>query len=105
MRIEDLKDPDILSQKQEQINNSLNKFQKHFKNNLMKLISEEATNPKTGPPRFVTCFLDLASALDINLDDIYNGACTPIDKKSIKSRINTGESVKISEIIDLKSNS
>ena len=59
-------------------------------------------NPKLGYPKFVTCFLDLASCLNINMDDMTTGACTPSDKKSFKSRINTGESVKISDIIERK---
>ena len=68
MRVQDLQDPDIMKQKQEQIQKSLDKFKKHFTVNLDALNLKELH--KSVSPKFTVCFLDLASYLNISLRPI-----------------------------------
>lgn len=63
MRASDFQDPDIMKQKQEQIQNSLNKFKKHFQINLESLNQKEVN--KKVSPKFTICFMDLAAYLGI----------------------------------------
>ena len=68
MKVEDLKDPDIMKSKQEQIQVSLDKFKKHFTKNLDQLNEKEVH--KKVSPKFTVCFIDLASYLGISLKPI-----------------------------------
>lgn len=72
MKVEDLMDPDIMKQKQEQIANSLEKFKKHFVKNLDQLNEKEVH--KKVSPKFTVCFMDLASYLNISLKPIVESA-------------------------------
>ena len=61
MKMEDLQDPTIMEQKQTQIQESLEKFKKHFAKNLDQLNEKEVH--KKVSPKFTVCFMDLASYL------------------------------------------
>jgi len=68
MRAEDLQDPDIMLQKQQQIQKSVAKFKKHFKQNL-KTLNDREVHKKVSP-KFTICFSDLANYLGINVFDL-----------------------------------
>lgn len=65
LKLEDLRDPEILNQKQAQIQKSLDSFKKHFTKNLDQLNQKEIH--KQVSPKFTVCFMDLASYLGISL--------------------------------------
>lgn len=72
MKMEDLQDPTIMQQKQEQIQQSLEKFKKHFVKNLDQLNEKEVH--KKVSPKFTVCFMDLASFMNISLKPIVESA-------------------------------
>ena len=71
MKPEDLVDSDILQQKQEQINDSLIKFKKHFEKNLDMLNQRELKRDVS--PKFTICFIGLATFMGISLKPLLGG--------------------------------
>jgi len=71
MRVTDLQDPNILRIKQEQIQASLNKFKKHFVQNLDSLNQKE--HIKQVSPKFTVCFMDLATYMGVQLNSVIAG--------------------------------
>ena len=65
MRPSDLADPNIIAQKQEQINQTLVKFKKHFTQNLDSLHQKEVH--KKISPKFTVCFMELGNYLGVKL--------------------------------------
>ena len=72
MRIEDLQDPSIFQQKQEQIDESMKKFKKHFSKNFSQLVHHEGDEF----PKYSNCFSELVNFLDI---EVCPKADYPID--------------------------
>lgn len=69
MHIEDLRDPDILAAKREQIEQSLTKFTKYFRHHYEKLKTQELSSESMGQaelPKFHYCFNELALLFGID---------------------------------------
>ena len=67
LKVENLQDFQILTQKQIQIIKTNQKFERLFKDNYLKLFEEEQT--LNSSPKFSTCFLQLATFLKLDCSD------------------------------------